>query len=85
VTAPVKLLAGTAALSGTFLPMAMADTPNGGSSTAASSDECQSYNGAYTHAIWVAGDALAAGDLVRGLEYAGYAAGAQQLASERGC
>ncbi len=48
------ILAGTAALSGTFVPLAMAEMPVGSDNTPADADQCQNYKDDYNSLNWSA-------------------------------
>jgi hypothetical protein len=86
------ILAGTAALSGTFVPLAMADIPTGGSDNTPAGDKtCQNNQDWYNQALQGAANAAVQVIFGNGAAYQtmlddlGQAAREKQQSTERGC
>jgi len=77
------ILAGTAALSGAVVPMAMADAPSG--SGWADPGDCQSFHDTYDYYINGAADAIASGNLTAAFVMAEDAAANKSAAEDAGC
>jgi hypothetical protein len=82
----ILILAGTAMLSGSAVPLATADVPTGGSGQPpADAAQCQNYQNWFNQDGAAAGDALVHGNLQTWADYTGQQSRDYTVAKERGC